>query len=295
MATSTQPAHAERGSHRPRTSGPGVTFGRVLKSEWIKVTTVPSTVILIISTVVVMVGLAALFAWSMSLTAEALSDPDFPAEFQAPAEGPGSPGFDALMAPSSGLIFGQLLIAALAVVLIASEWTTGMIRSTMVAVPRRTPALLAKTLVVAVVAFAVGLGSALLSYLVAQPILRGEDIDFAITKDGVLASIINTGTFLALVAIISMAIGILLRNTAGGVVTAVGLFFVLPLIVQLLSGLADWIPDAARFLPGDAGNQMVSITTLEGDLTQWEGGLVMGAWALILLVVALLVAKKRDV
>ncbi|TYD00504.1 ABC transporter permease [Arthrobacter echini] len=295
MATSTQPVPAERRSQRPRTSGPGVTFGRVLKSEWIKVTTVPSTVILIISTVVVMVGLAALFAWSQSISAEALSDPDFPAEFQAPAEGPGSPGFAALSVPSSGLIFGQLLIAALAVVLIASEWTTGMIRSTMVAVPKRTPALLAKTLVVAVVAFAVGLGSALISYLVAQPILRGEDIDFAITEDGVFQSILNTGTFLALVAIISMAIGILLRNTAGGVVTAVGIFFVLPLIVQLLSGLADWIPKAARFLPGDAGNQMVSITTLEDDLTQWEGGLVMGAWALGLLLVALLVAKKRDV
>ncbi|THJ68678.1 ABC transporter permease [Arthrobacter echini] len=295
MATSTQPAPAQRRPRQESTTGSGVTFGRVLKSEWIKVTTVPSTVILIVCTVVVMVGLAALFAWSVSITADALNDPDFPAEFRPPAEGPGSPGFDAFTAPSSGLVFGQLLIAALAVVLITSEWTTGMIRSTMVAVPRRTPALLGKVIVAAVIAFLVGFGSALLSYLIAQPILAGENIDFAITEDGVFPSIINTGTYLALVAVLSMAIGILLRNTAGGVVTAVGIFFVLPLIVQLLSGLADWVMDAARFLPSFAGTQLVAIEIMDDDLTQWEGGLVMAAWALGLLIVALLVAKKRDI
>ena len=294
MATSTPPAPA-RQSRRQIETGPGVNFGRVLKSEWIKVTTVPSTVILIISTVVVMVGLAALFAWALSTSAEAIQSAEVPPEFQGPTEGPDSLAGQALTTPSSGLVFGQLLIASLAVVLIASEWTTGMIRSTMVAVPKRIPALLAKTVIVAVVAFVVGFASALISYLVAQPILRGQDLDFALTDDGVLASIVNTGTFLALVAVISMSIGILLRNTAGGVVTAVGIFFVLPIIVQLISGLADWIPDAARFLPGDAGTQMVAVMVEEDALTQWQGGLVMGAWALVLLVIALAVAKKRDV
>ena len=132
--------------------------------------------------------------------------------------------------------------------------------------------------------------------MVAQPILAGEDIDFAITVDGVLPSIINTGTYLALIAVISMGIGTLLRNTAGGVVTAVALFFVIPLIVVgLLSGLADWIPEAARFLPTEAGEQLIAITIDDGALTQLEGGLVMGAWAVVLLVLSLVVTKKRDV
>ncbi|WP_434995336.1 ABC transporter permease [Arthrobacter sp. Ld5] len=294
MATSTPPAPA-RQTHRQEEAGPGVNFGRVLKSEWIKVTTVPSTVILIASTVVVMIGLAALFAWALSTSAEAIQSAEVPPEFQGPTEGPNSLAGQALTAPSSGLVFGQLLIASLAVVLIASEWTTGMIRSTMVAVPKRTPALLAKTAIVAVVSFVVGFASALISYLVAQPILRGQDLDFALTDDGVLASVVNSGTFLALVAVISMSIGTLLRNTAGGVVTAVGIFFVLPIIVQLISGLADWIPDAARFLPGEAGTQMVAVMVEDDALTQLQGGLVMGVWALVLLVVSLLVTKKRDV
>lgn len=297
--TSTTSTAAADGSvpQRPRRNmgGSGVNFGRVLKSEWIKVTTVPSTVILLTCTVLVMVGIAALAAWATTVQAQAFSDPSVPAEFQSPQEGPGSVTSLALSTPSSGLLFGQLLIASLAVVLIASEWTTGMIRSTMVAVPKRIPALLAKTAIIAAVAFVVGFGSAIVSYLVAQPILQVEDLGFGLTEDGVLASIVNTGTFLALVAIISMSIGTLVRNTAGGVVTAVGIFFVLPLVVQLLSGLADWIPDAARFLPGDAGTQMVAVEAAEDALTQWEGGLVMGAWALVLLILSLIVTKKRDI
>jgi hypothetical protein len=171
-----------------------------------------------------------------------------------------------------------------------------MIRSTMVAVPKRVPALLAKNAIVAVVSFLIGATAALLSYVAAQPILAVEDLDFALSDDKIVASILNTGTYLALIAVISMGIGTLLRNTAGGVVTAVGLFFVLPVIVvNLISRLADWIPDAARFLPTNAGEQLVAVVAEEGALTQLEGGLVMAAWAVVLLVASLLVTRRRDV
>ncbi|TDK24576.1 ABC transporter permease [Arthrobacter crusticola] len=294
MSTSTStPAAPARAR---RSDGPRLNFVRVLRSEWIKVTTVPSTVILLASTLVVMVGLAALFAWSLQ-TGQAQLDSGGPPPQMGP---PGEPlpdfGDLARGAPSSGIIFGQLLIASLAVVLIASEWATGMIRSTMVAVPKRVPALLAKNVIAAGVSFLIGAAAALLSYVAAQPILAVEDLDFALTDDKIVASILNTGTYLALIAVISMGIGTLLRNTAGGVVTAVGLFFVLPVIVvNLISGLADWIPDAARFLPTNAGERLVAVAAEEGALTQLEGGLVMAAWALVLLVASLLVTRRRDV
>lgn len=303
MATSTpaSPANAPQRPRQDRNAGTGVNFGRVVTSEWIKVTTVPSTVILIISTVIVMVGLAALAAWATTITAQSFeaaggSGTANPTPPGAPDFATFDPAAEALTIPPSGIIFGQLLIASLAVVLIASEWTTGMIRSTMVAVPKRIPALLGKNLIVALVSFVVGALSAVLSYAVAQPILAGEEIDFSIMAGGVLPSIMNTGTYLAFIAVISMSIGALLRNTAGGVVTAVALFFVVPLIiVNLISGLADWIPDAARFLPTNAGSQLIAITIEDGALTQLEGGLVMGAWALVLLIISLIVTKKRDV
>ena len=267
-------------------------FLRVLKSEWIKVTTVPSTVILLAITGVVMVGLAALAAWGTVQIAD-LGAPD-----AGPGDPAGPPSLESLVPeiPASGLFFGQLLIASLAVVLIASEWGTGMIRSTFSAVPKRTPALLAKNLIIAVISFIVGAGAAYIGFLVAQPILAGGDLTLSLNDDGVLASILNTGTCLALIAVFAMAIGTLLRNTAGGVVTAIGIIFVLPLVVAIVENLADWIPDAARFLPSNAGTQLVTAGPIaDGALTQLQGGLVLAAWAAVLLIASLVVTKRRDV
>ncbi|MCQ1946280.1 ABC transporter permease subunit [Arthrobacter sp. zg-Y1171] len=279
----------------PAPTGSGVNFGRVLKSEWIKVNTVPSTVILLAITVVVMVGLAALAAWQVVAVLDMISSASTPEEAMAF----GDPKIYTDLVPeipASGLFFGQLLIASLGVVLIASEWGTGMIRSTFSAVPKRIPALLAKALVIAVISFVIGAGAAFISFLVAQPILDSGDLSLSLDDNGVLASILNTGTCLALIAVFSMAIGTLLRNTAGGVVTAIGIIFVLPLVVQIVQGIADWIPDAARFLPSNAGTQLVTAgATAEGALTQLQGGLVLAAWAVVLLIAALIVTKRRDV
>ncbi|MBD8042455.1 ABC transporter permease [Arthrobacter sp. Sa2BUA2] len=291
MSTSTAPAPTRRAA---RPDGSGVNFARILRSEWIKVTTVPSTVILLATTLVVMVGIAALVAWSWATTAQMLADDPT----MGPAMGVGA-GMD-LQAmvydtPASGVLFGQLLIAALAVVLIASEYSTGMIRSTMVAVPSRTPALFAKAIITAVVAFVIGVAGAFASFLISQPLLATENLDFTLDVPWVLPSIINTGTFLAAIAVMGVAIGSLLRSTAGGVVTIIGALFVLPVIVQLISGLADWIPDAARFLPSSAGAQLVATNISDGALNQLEGGLVLGGWAVALLIAALVVNKIRDV
>ncbi|WAP52007.1 ABC transporter permease [Arthrobacter sp. ATA002] len=294
MSTATTSKHsAASGPGAPAKSG--VNFLRVLRSEWIKVTTVPSTVILLAITVAVMVGLAALGAWQIVVVLDQIASATNAEE--AVIFGDPQMYRDIVPEiPSSGIFFGQLLIASLAVVLIASEWGTGMIRSTFSAVPKRIPALLAKNLIMALIAFLVGAAAAFISLLAAQPILSGGDLSLSVNDDGVLASILNTGTCLALIAVFSMAIGTLLRNTAGGVVTAIGIIFVLPMVVGLVEGIADWIPDAARFLPSNAGTQLVMAgATAEGDLTQLQGGLVLAAWAAVLLLISLIVTKRRDV
>ena len=299
MATSTsaspavQNTAAQQRQQQNRGSGSGVTFGRVLKSEWIKVTTIPSTVILIATTVVVMVGIAALLAWQTTFLFESMSDPAMAAQMQA--QGAPDPAEISRDIPGSGLIFGQLLMASLAVVLIASEWGTGMIRSTMVAVPNRTSALLAKQLIMAAVSFLVGAGSALIGYVIAQPILGTQDLGFGLDAEGALLHIVNTGSVLALVSVFAMSIGTLIRNTAGGVVTSIGVLLVLPIVVAIFGGGTEWVADAARFLPSSGGEQMVATTIADGDLNQWQGALVLGGWALLLLVLSLVATKKRDI
>lgn len=288
MSTTSAPAPSRRAA---RPDGSGVNFARILRSEWIKVTTVPSTVILIATTLVVMVGLGAFFAWNVVVSKEIMAEAS--PEMMAQMGGAMDMQAMAHMVPTSGLIFGQLLIASLAVVLIASEYSTGMIRSTMVAVPKRIPALLGKALIIAVIAFVVGGVSALLSYFVGLPILNSADLGFSLDVEGMIPSIINTGTFLALVAIIGTAIGTLLRSTAGGVVTTIGLLMILPILSSIFS--VEWVQDVSRFLPSNAGNQLVALDIAEGALNQWQGGLVLAAWAVVLLAIALVVTKRRDV
>lgn len=278
------PAHVAPG-------GKGVNFARMVASEWIKVRTLRSTTILLILTVVAMVGFGALNAWGTTISAQFSSD--VPPEAQAQmAETGGIEGL-AYSVPASGVAFGQLLLGSLAVVLIASEYATGMIRSTMVATPRRIQALLAKVLVITVVAFVVGALSALITYFVAQPILASEDLDYALSVDGLFPSILNTGTFLALVAIMAMSIGALMRNSAGGIVTIVALLMVLPIVFQLIPN--DFFQDTMQYLPSSAGTQLVAVQVADDALTQLQGGLVMGAWALVLLVAACLTTMRRDV
>ncbi|WP_312178782.1 ABC transporter permease subunit [Arthrobacter sp.] len=288
MSTTSAPAPSHRAA---RPDGSGVNFARILRSEWIKVTTVPSTVILIATTLVVMVGLGAFFAWNVVVSKEIMAEAS--PEMMAQMGGAMDMQAMAHMVPTSGLIFGQLLIASLAVVLIASEYSTGMIRSTMVAAPKRIPALLGKTVIIALIAFVVGAVSAFLSYLVGQPILNSADLGFSLNVDGMVGSIINTGTFLALVAVIGTALGTLLRSTAGGVVTTIGLLMILPILSSIFN--VEWVTDVSRFLPSNAGNQLVALEIAEDALNQWQGGLVLAAWAVVLLVIALVVTKRRDV
>jgi hypothetical protein len=287
-SVSTPSAPLRQGPHPLHAAGSGVTFGRVLKSEWIKITSVPSTVVLIVITTVVLVGLAALLAWQTTVSLDA--GPEAAAQMQGQAD-----AATALGIPGAGLAFGQLLMASLAVVLIASEWGTGMIRSTMVVVPRRSLALLAKQAVMAGISFVVGAGSALVAYFIVQPILNTADLGFALSDDGALLHIVNTGLVLALVSIFAMSIGTLIRNTAGGVVTSIGILLVLPILFAVFGIGTGWVADAGRFLPSSGGDQMVATTISEGSFNQWQGALVLGGWSLLLLVTSLVVTRKRDV
>lgn len=177
--------------------------------------------------------------------------------------------------PASGIAIAQFLIASLAVMQIGSEYGTRMISTTVTAVPRRLTALLAKTLVIAAVSFIVGAAAALISYAVAQPMLEPKGLDYAITAYGVIPSILNTGAYLALIAILGLGIGTLLRNSAGGIMTTLGLLIVAPIVLAILSGQNELFMDISRYLPSSAGIEMVAIKTLPDALTQTQGGLVV--------------------
>lgn len=255
-----------------------VNFARTIRSEYIKFRTLRSTWILLLATVAVLVGIAAFQSWGMVQIQGTKN--------QLPPE-------MIHMAPSAGVGFGQLVLASLGAVFIGGEYHTGMVRSTMTAVPNRWSPLVSKALVLALAAFLVGTISGFVAFFTVQPILAAENLDFSLDAHGVLGSMFGSTLYLVCVALMGLAAGSLLRNSAASIVTVVGLLFVLPIIFSVIQ--LDFIDTIHPYFPDQAGTQMAAIDTSGDTLNQWQGGLVCAAWAGVPFIAGLILTKVRDV
>ncbi|KIS28165.1 ABC transporter [Arthrobacter sp. SPG23] len=272
----------------PASPGPGPSFLRVLNSEFIKFRTLLSTLILLGSTMLVMVGFGALAAWSTGQFREQMAnDPE--AAAQMAAQG----GDIAVSAPTSGIAFAQLILGSLGVLLMSSEFTTGMARSTFAAVPKRTPAFVAKFLVVVAVSFVLTGVSTLLAGLVSVPILDNYGLSLDLASSQSVKLLLVNSLYVAAVASIGMSLGSIIRNSAGGIMSLVGLFFVAPIAFQLIPG--DFFEEARKYLPGNTVTPLTAVEHVDGTLEAWQAALVLGAWVVIPAVLAMVLLKKRDV
>ncbi|MFP3461919.1 ABC transporter permease [Arthrobacter globiformis] len=287
-STSTQPGPGRAAIRHAAGPGPGPSFFRVLNSEFIKFRTLLSTMILLASTAVVMVGFGALSAWGTGQFADqAASDPEAAAAIAAQG------GDLAVTVPTSGVSFAQLILGSLGVLLMSSEFTTGMARSTFAAVPKRLPAFVAKLVVVVVSAFALTAVSTYIAGLVAVPILDNFGLKLDLASSQSVKLLLVTSAYVAAVAAIGMALGTLLRNSAGGIMALVGLFFVAPIAFQLIPG--DFFEEARKYLPGNTINPLTAVEHVPDTLEVWQAALVLGAWVVVPVVLAMVLLKKRDV
>jgi ABC-type transport system involved in multi-copper enzyme maturation permease subunit len=216
-------------------------------------------------------------------------------EMMAESFPPGS-GFDLYNLPNAGLQIGILVLGSLAVLFISSEYATGMIRSTMNAVPRRTPAFVAKAIILAAISYVITTIAAVATFLIAMPVFQGLGFDLDWSTDGVLYSVFTGGLYVAGVALIGLSLGALLRNSAGGITVLVGLFFVLSIAASFLTLIpGDFWKYVPQYIPSDAGGRFLSIGHTDGVIDPWQGGLVFLGYVLLFLVPAMIVLKKRDV
>ncbi len=268
--------------------GPGPAFHRVLNSEFIKFRTLMSTLILLASTAVVMVGFAALAAWGTGQFAEqAAKDPEAAAAIAAQG------GDLAVSIPTSGISFAQLILGSLGVLLMSSEFTTGMARSTFAAVPKRLSPFLAKLIVVVVSAFLLTAVSTYIAGLVSLPIVDNYDLKLDLGSSQSVKLLLVNSIYVAAVAAIGMALGTIVRNSAGGIMSLVGIFFVLPIAFQLIPG--DFFKEASKFLPTNTLSPLTAVEHVPETLEAWQAGLVLGAWVVVPVALAMVLLKKRDV
>ncbi|NQD90436.1 ABC transporter permease [Paenarthrobacter sp. CM16] len=268
--------------------GPGPAFHRVLNSEFIKFRTLMSTLILLASTALVMVGFAALSAWGTGQFAEQVaSDPEAAAAMAAQG------GDLAVSIPSSGISFAQLILGSLGVLLMSSEFTTGMARSTFAAVPKRLSPFLAKLVVVMVSAFLLTAVSIYIAGLVSLPIVDNYDLKLDLGSSQSVKLLLVNSLYVAAVAAIGMALGTIVRNSAGGIMSLVGLLFVAPIAFQLIPG--DFFKEANKYLPTSTITPMTAVEHVPETLEAWQAALVLGAWVVVPVALAMILLKKRDV
>jgi len=260
--TTINPAHPTT----PKT-GPKVTQLRVIGSEWTKFHTLRSTRWTVLIAIMLTIGIGALF----SLVIPAQYDSMGAAE-QA--------GFDATATSLYGILFSQLAMGVLGVVLIAAEYSTGMIRSTLTVVPGRLPMLWAKLIVFAGVTFIVTLIAGLVAFYLGQSLMSSHGLDVSLTT-GSFGKILGAAVYVTLAGSIGIALGALLRNAAAGISTYVGVFFVLPLIAQALPAYIG--TRFVQYLPSNAGGVMFGVTDdVANALSPFTGFGVLAAYTAVL-------------
>lgn len=272
-------------------SGSGLSFGGLLRSEWIKLRSLRSTVWCFGIIAIITIGFGLLLASNISMGDAAATTADSQALW--------------VRVVTTSISINQLVVAVLGALIITGEYGTGMIRATLTAAPRRLDALVAKALVLATSAFAISLASIILTALVTVPLLpaRGIHPDFGDGK--VWLAFLGGALYLALVGVISLAIGTLVRSSAGGISASLGLVFVLPIVMSIVAQItqADWARNVGTLLPSAAGDHMFSypLASIEPAhpglivLDGWQGMLVVIGWAVALFFAAGALLKRRDV
>ena len=191
-----------------------------------------------------------------------------------------------------GMAIASLAIAVLGVLSISSEYSSGLIRTSLIAVPKRGRVLAAKSLVFAVVTFAVGEATSFAAFFVGQAIISGHAPHAALGDPGVARAVVGTGLLLTALAVLSVAAGTLLRRPAAAIACLIALLFVLPGIAQALPD--SWRNPVTEFWPTQAGGALTSVHHAAHTLQPWPGFGVMCLFTAIVYAIAWTLLDRRD-
>ena len=271
-------------------------FPGALRSEWTKIRSVRSTAYTLLATIVVTIGISTLFAWGQS----GHTVPQDVANFD--------PVRDSLF----GIVFGQLVIVVIGAMTLSSEYSTGMIRTSLTSMPRRGVVFGAKLLVFTVVALVTGLFCSFVSFFIGQSFFskvtvhdfhngvpdKGATMDLSTTlgQPHVLQAVIGGGLYLAVSALLAFGLAAVLRHTAGAITAAIAALFVTFIMAQFLPH--DWAVKVDKWIPFFAGGQIWGVRKLGGDsvpmFSAWTGFAVFAAYAAAVIIAGAVLFRKRD-
>ena len=249
-----------------------------LRSEWTKLRTQPSAAWALVTTLAAIVGFGILYSL---------------VRVTRPPQGPDAVGaFDPTAVSLAGVNLGQLAIGVLGVLLISNEYATGMIRSTLSAVPSRLPVLWGKATVMVLVTVALCVPATVAAFLAGQSVLSRQHLDIAFGTPGVARAVLGSALYVGIVGLLGLGLGALIRNTAGAVCTLIAALFGLQLVLALAPmGVQDHV---YRYLPGPAGLAVTAVHPDPDALAPWVGLGVFCAYVAIVLALAAYRLRRKD-
>ena len=266
---------AVRPTHRPG-------FTDLVRSEWTKFTSLRSTWWSL--------GIMTVVSLGFTIAATATYTHDYPHLDAATQTQFRTDTVGLILQPAAQ--FAQLAVCVLGVLLIASEYSTGMIRATMLAAPRRTSALLAKAATFAAAVFVLAEIVAVACFLIGSRIVRAHSV-VSITDPTSLHAVLGFGAYMALIGLVALSLGTLLRHPAAGISLVLAMQFVLAGVVGMIPGsvgkhLAGAMPSGATVIMGSGHNASDVYSPAQGLL-------ILLGWVAVLGGSALYTVKKRDV
>lgn len=257
-----------------------VTQGRVVKTEWIKLRSLRSTYWSLLAAAAFIIGLGLLFT-------------SFQASHLNSQRGFGDRQFfDPTQVSLRGSYLAQLAIGVLGVMSVTGEYTTGMIRATLAAVPRRLPVLWAKLAVFAAGVFAVMAVAMLVAFLIGQAVLSSTHLQASLSSPGAVRAILGGAAYLSLLAMLGIGLGFLIRNTAGAIATLFGLLLILPALAAALP--SPWNDRVTEYLPMPAGTQIIATVRESNSLAPWAGLGVFAVYVIVAIGLGAVMLRRRD-
>jgi len=255
-----------------------------LRSEFTKIRSVPSTYWTLFLLVV------AGIAWSVAYCAGQASH-------WSATPAPQRVGFDPTQASIVGVaLLGQLVIVVLGTLAITSEYSTGMIRTSLTVMPRRGVLYGAKAAVFTAAALVIALLTSFASFFIGQALLTSTHVSATLSQPDVLRAVTGAALYVGLCGLFAFGLGAILRSTAGAMTAAYGLLFLVPQLAKALP--SAWYADLDRWLPGgDVVNAITGTQNVNNNphlFSAWGEFAVFGAYTVILLVLGTVLFRKRD-
>ena len=255
-----------------------VTQTRVVRSEWTKLRSLPSTAWSLLTAIVLIVGLGAGYS-----LLRVTRPPRQPADLSS---------FDPTAISLTGIHLAMLAIGVLGVLLITGEYATGSIRISFAAVPRRLPVLWGKAIAFALTTIALCVPATFAAVLVGQSILSSEHLDTTLSHPGAARAVLGSALYLTAIGLLGLGLGALLRNTAGAISSLFGLLFAPQIIVGFLP--STWSDQVYRYLPVPAGVAVTNVQPAPASLAPWTGLGLLCLYTAVVLGLAAWQLRRRD-